>query len=135
MSEKIIWELPLKTVSESNRAEHWTKSSKRHKQQQFFIRELFKGRVDAIKLPATVTMIRIGPRVLDKEENLPMAFKWIKDEVGACLFPEKVVVYKKKSGKYALNKGHADSDPRITWKYGQEKGKIQGIRIEIEPMP
>lgn len=60
-----------------------------------------------------------------------MAFKWIKDEIGACLFPEKVVIYRKKSGRYATNKGHADSDPRVTWKYAQEKGKIQGIRIEI----
>jgi hypothetical protein len=139
MSKKIVWTLPLKTVSESNKAEHWTKSSKRHRQQQFFVRQLFKGLVDSIKLPAMVIMIRIGPRSLDKEENLPMAFKWIKDEIGACLFPEKVVIVrkKKKNGGFAIitNKGFADSDPRITWKYGQEKGKIQGIRIEIEPMP
>ena len=80
-------------------------------------------------------MTRIAVRMLDCEENLPMAFKWIKDELGACLFPDKVVVYKTKSGRYAKNKGHADSDPRITWKYAQEKGKIQGIRIEINPIP
>jgi len=130
---KIIWELPLKTISESNKSEHWTKSSSRHKTQQFFIRALFMREAREIPIPCTVTMIRIGPRFLDCEENLPMAFKWIKDEIGACLFPHKVVIYKKKGGSYASNKGHADSDPRVKWKYAQEKGKRQGIRIEFEP--
>lgn len=60
-----------------------------------------------------------------------MAFKWIKDEIGACIFPEKIVVYKNKNGKTMQNKGHADSSPMIKWEYGQEKGKIQAIRIEI----
>ena len=130
---KIKWELPLKTISESNRSEHWTKSSKRHKQQQFFIRALFNREGQEIPIPCTITLTRISPRLLDCEDNLPIAFKWIKDEIGACLFPEKVVVYKKKSGKYAINKGHADSDDRVTWKYAQEKGKLLGIRIEIDP--
>lgn len=63
-----------------------------------------------------------------------MAFKWIKDELGACLFPERVVIVKNKRGNYTKNKGYADSDPRIRWKYAQEKGKIQGVRIEIKPL-
>ncbi len=63
-----------------------------------------------------------------------MAFKWIKDEIGACLFPEKVVAYKKKNGRIAKNKGHADSDPRVTWSYSQEKGKEKSIRIEIQSL-
>lgn len=130
----IRWELPLKTVSESNTHEHWTKSSKRHRQQQFFIRSLFNAEAREIPTPCVVTLVRVSNRFLDAEENLPMAFKWIKDEIGACLFPEKVVVYKKKNGSYAKNKGHSDSDPRVKWVYAQEKGKIQGIRIEIEPL-
>lgn len=133
MKEKIIWELPLKTISESNRSEHWTKSSKRHKIQQFFIRALFIRETREIPLPCTVTMIRIGPRFLDVEDNLPMAFKWIKDEIGACLFPEKVVYIITKKGARSTNKGHADSDPRVKWKYSQEKGRKQAIRIEFDP--
>jgi hypothetical protein len=127
----ICWELPLKTVSESNKSEHWTKSSQRHKAQQFFIRSLFLSHKEPVSLPCVVKMTRIAPRPLDEEDNLPMAFKWVKDEIGACLFPEKVIGYKKKSGAYAENKGHADSDPRVQWKYSQEKGKIYGVRIEI----
>ncbi len=130
----IRWEIPLSTVSESNRSEHWTKSSKRHKQQQFFIRALFNRESRKIPLPCIVTMTRLSSRTLDAEENLPMAFKWIKDEIGACLFPEKIVTYKKKNGVYAQNKGHADSDERVIWKYNQEKTKTKGIRIEFEPI-
>lgn len=128
---KIIWQLPIKTVSESNNSEHWTKSRKRHKQQQFFIRSLFLHEMEPIFLPCQIKLIRHSPRLLDSEDNLPMAFKWIKDEIGACLFPEKVVVYRKKNGTLAKNKGHADSDPRVTWAYGQEKSPCQSIRIEI----
>lgn len=130
----IRWELPLKTVSESNRSEHWTKSSKRHKQQQFFIRSLFNHEAQEIPMPCVITLTRLSSRMLDAEENLPMAFKWIKDEIGACLFPEKVVIYHKGGGKFVKNKGHADSSPLVTWKYSQEKSKIMGIRIEIEPL-
>ena len=127
----IIWELPLKTVSEGNSSEHWLKRSRRHRQQQRFIRELFLRETRDIPVPCEITMFRIASRFLDQEDNLPMSLKWIKDQIGACLFPEKVVTYKMKDGYAAQNKGHADSDPRVVWKYGQEKGKIQGIRIEI----
>ena len=131
----INWWLPLKTVSEGNSNEHWTKKRNRHKTQQFFIRELFKREgAMVVAHPIEITLTRVSSRLLDAEENLPMAFKWIKDEIGACLFPDKVVVYKNKKGKYVKNKGHADSDPRIKWNYAQEKGKIMGIRIEIRSL-
>lgn len=81
-------------------------------------------------IPCTITMTRIGPRLLD-DDNLPMSMKWIRDELGACLFPDKVIVYKNKKGRHVANKGHSDSDSRVTWKYAQEKGKMLGIRIEI----
>jgi len=129
---KIIWELPLRTVSEANKSEHWTISSRRHRQQQWFIRALYGVEGSKIKLPCVCTMIRLSSRFLDYEENLPMAFKFIKDEIGACLFPEKIVKYKKKNGTTATNKGHCDSSPLITWKYAQEKSKRVGIRIEFE---
>jgi hypothetical protein len=87
-----------------------------------------------IPFPCEVTLTRISPRFLDSEDNLPIAFKWIKDEIGACFFPEKLVTFHKKNGKIVKNKGHADSDPRVKWKYSQEKGKIAGIRIEIRSL-
>ncbi len=128
----VIWELPLRTVSEANKSEHWTISSRRHRQQQWFIRALYGVEGSKITLPCVCTMIRLSSRLLDEEDNLRMAFKWIKDEIGACLFPDQVHSYKKKSGATATNKGHCDSSPLITWKYGQEKSKRVGIRIEFE---
>lgn len=132
MKEKIVWEIPLKTVSESNCSENRWDKSRRHRQQQFFIRVLFNQETREISVPCTITMTRIGPRFLD-DDNLPMSMKWIRDEIGASLFPERVTTYKKKNGAYATNKGHADSDPRIKWKYMQEKGPRQAIRIEFDP--
>ena len=128
----IKWEIPLKTVSEANSSEYWRVKRKRHEEQQFIIRSLFLKEHAPIVLPCTITLSRLSPRLLDCEENLPMAFKWIKDEIGACIFPEKVIVYRNKKGKLVKNKGHADSDPRITWQYDQKKQQQQGIRIEIE---
>lgn len=126
----IIWTLPLKTVSEVNVSEHWSKKSKRHKQQQFFIRSLYSHEAEDIKLPCIVKLIRISPKLLD-DDNLRSAFKWIRDELSECLIPEKLKPYVTKKGTLALIKGRADDDPRITWLYAQEKGKL-GIRIEIE---
>lgn len=131
MNNKIIWELPLKTVSEANCFEHYRIKSKRHQQQQFFIRQLFIHEAQKIVLPCTVKMIRLAPRTLDEDDNLRMAFKWIKDEISECLIPEKRAAYVTKKGRIQEVKGRADSDKRITWEYGQEKTKIQGIRIEI----
>lgn len=129
----IVWEIPLKTVSEGNSREHWHKAAARHTSQQWWVRCLFNREIRLIPEPCEVTMTRIGPRFLDSD-NLQTSMKWIRDELGACMFPEKVVTYRTRSGKIAQNKGHADSDPRVTWKYAQEKGKIQGIRIEIRSL-
>lgn len=130
----ISWEIPLKTVSEANVFEHWTKKSKRHRQQQYFTNLSFKTHIKPgmLLFPLEVSLIRLAPRSLDEEDNLRFSLKYVKDEIGACLFPEKVVHYKSKDGKFRQNKGHADSDPRVTWKYGQEKAKRMGVRIIIQ---
>jgi len=130
---KIVWEIPLKTVSEANSSEHWSVSSKRHRQQQFFVRALFHGLDEQIPVPCKVTLTRLNSRSLDDDDNLPMAFKWIKDEISECIFPEKRMFYVKK-GKARPIKGRADDDPRIKWVFAQEKSKTLGIRIEIETL-
>ncbi len=136
---KIILQLALKTVSEANISEHWSKSGRRHRQQQQFISKLFLLERPEMPLPCVILMVRLSPYQLDYD-NLVMAFKWIKDQIGACMFPEKVVtcLTKTKKGdktivKKHLNKGHADSDARVKWEYSQEKSRKTGIRIEISP--
>ena len=128
---KITWNLPLKTCDETNAYEHRAVKTRRHRQQQFFIKQLFMHESQEIILPCTVKFIRLSPRFMDEEDNLRMAFKWIKDEVGACLCPSKAVVYVTKKGQVRENKGHADGDKRIKWEYGQEKSTRLGIKIEI----
>lgn len=131
MTKKISWVLPIKTVSESNVSEHWTKKRKRHLQQQFFVRELFLHEEQEIPIPCTVTLIRLAPRFLDKDDNLRVAFKWIKDEISECIFSEKKRVYIAKNGKIREIKGRLDDNPLITWAYDQEKSSSLAIRIEI----
>lgn len=128
---KIIWEIPLKTVSESNCREHWTKSSKRHRQQQFIIRAVYNAESQEITLPCTVKMTRMSSRLLD-DDNLRIAFKWIRDEISECLIPEKCASYVDNNGNIRRLKGRADDDARINWKYAQEKSKIKGVKIEFE---
>jgi len=63
-------------------------------------------------LPCMVTFTRMAPgRGLDPEENLPGSCKAIKDEVAAIL-------------------GADDRDPRVTWRYQQERGDW-GVWVHI----
>ncbi len=130
--DKIAFTLPIKTISESNVREPWFKAHRRHKTQRTIVRLALSRNSIEWAFPLEITLTRIAPRFLDVEENLPMAFKWIKDEIGACIFPERVVHYRNKGGTIVRNTGHADSDARVTWCYAQEKGKIPSVRIEIE---
>lgn len=129
--KQITFEVPIRTISEANSSEHWTDSSRRHQGQQLFTRLAYHQNVKELQFPCVIQLTRLAPRGLDCEENLPMAFKWIKDELGACMFPDKVATYISKKGIVKTNKGHADSDPRVKWEYGQEKAKRLGIRIQI----
>jgi len=115
----ICWELPVKTVSEANIKEHWSKSSKRHKLQQKHVRFKFLEDKPEIDLPVQIMLTRIGKRKLD-DDNLRISFKWIKDQIAACLFP-------------GSRLGQADDDPRLIWHYAQEIGK-PGIKISFLPI-
>jgi hypothetical protein len=128
----ITWELPLRTVSEANCSEHWSKKAKRHRQQQFFVRSLFNHEAWQIYLPCIITLTRRSMRFLDSDDNLPMAFKFIKDELSECILAPKRKYYQNKKGAWIPIKGRYDNDPQIIWKYAQEKSKRLGIKIEID---
>jgi len=71
-------------------------------------------------LPVTVLLSRISPRLLDSEDNLPMALKAPRDELAEWLgLPN-------------------DRDPRCRWLYRQAKDELdrpryQALRITISP--
>ncbi len=114
-----VWQLNFRTVSETNKREHWAIKYKRHKQQREAIHAAYLSYNSLITLPAVVTMIRRSPRELD-DDNLCAAFKAVRDQIAQEL-----------TGK---GKGMGDRDPRITWRYAQEKchRDLAGTTIHIQ---
>lgn len=117
-SGKVIIGLPIRTVSESNSTEHWTKKAKRHKRQQNAVIFAFRPHAKLITLPCTIKLTRYAPRSLDLWDNLPMSMKWILDAVCGILRP-------------GLAAGRADDSSEITVSYDQIKCKDYGVKIEI----
>ncbi len=126
------FELPIKTVSEANSTEHWTKKAKRHKQQAFFVRMAYTQFVVNVEMPCTITMTRCSIRETDSD-NLQISMKWIRDELSQLVFPDRSIkTYLSKRGRVVEVRGREDSDPQITWLYKQEKRKKYGVIIEFE---
>jgi hypothetical protein len=115
---KLVWDIPITTVSEANCSEHWAIKSKRHKQQQFFVRMAMSRDIKQVSLPCHIKLTRIASRSLDYD-NLVSSQKWVLDAVCDLLVP-------------GLRAGRADGDKRISASYFQEKGKLKSIKIEIE---
>ena len=65
------------------------------------------------------------------DDNLCMAFKWIRDEISECLFPKNVKTYIDSTGRVKRVKGREDSNPLVKWKYDQNKAQKLGIQIDI----
>lgn len=109
-------------VSEANRAnEHWASKKERHDIQKFIINSAYNTKIHGkYTLPCQITLTRIAPRKLDKEDNLPIAFKWIKDYLAGHM------IEGNKSG------GMKDGDSRLEWFYAQEKGKPKQYAIKIQ---
>lgn len=119
--KKISWKIPIKTVSEANSSEHWTKKAKRHKSQKDRIKWQFRIEPPSIAIPCDVLLTRIAPRFLDVHDNLPGSLKYIADSLAECI-----------TGDY--RPGRADDCKEITWTYAQQKGKVReyAVLIEIE---
>lgn len=108
--------LPIRTVSEANCFEHWTKKQKRHRIQQKTVALVLNPLKCQIKLPCHIRLIRYATKKLDKYDNLPMSFKYIVDACCAII-------------KNDFRPGRADDDERFTISYDQVKSKNYGIKI------
>jgi len=115
----ISFTLPIKVVSEANTFEHWTKGHKRHKNQKRIVAYMMSNLSLYRDMPLTIKLIRISPRKLDSDDNLPMAFKWVKDAIADILIP----------GKRA---GRADDSSLFKWEFDQEKGEVKENKIRVE---
>lgn len=108
----------MRIQSEANLREHWAKKAKRVKRQRQLVGMLlWNTELCWVRprpaLPVTVLLTRIAARKLD-DDNLCGGFKAVRDEIAAWL-------------------GVNDNDPRVTWRYAQERGKGFACRIEIAP--
>lgn len=104
--------LPVATVSEANRRDHWAVKAKRVKAQRHAAYVL----CPAVPLPCVVRLTRLASRDLDCD-NLAGAMKAVRDGIADRL-------------------GVDDRDPRVRWEYAQQrqKGAKGEVRIELRPM-
>lgn len=116
---KVEFFLNIRTISEANCSEHWTKRHKRHKKQKSILFWSFLEVKQYVKLPCTITFVRYAPKTLDKHDNLPMSMKWLCDALCAEI-----------TGNYII--GQADSSDQIKIQYDQIKSKIYAVKIIIE---
>jgi hypothetical protein len=106
--------IPIRTVSEANRRDHWAVRAKRTKQARQTVGLVmagslsFHGRPD---FPLVVTLTRIAPRDLDSD-NLAISQKGVRDGVADAL-------------------GIDDRDPLVAWRYDQRRGKRGQYAVEI----
>ncbi len=107
--------VPVRTVSETNMREHWSRRHRRASHQRFVARCVaghdWRQRWDA----CTVHLTRIAPRRLDAGNNAA-SMKAVQDGICDAL-------------------GIDDGDPRIGWEYHQRKAMAgepkEGVLVEV----
>ncbi len=99
--------VPMKTVSEANLSEHWSKKYKRSQIQQWSVKCFLKNSLydKNVQLPLKILMIRRGKRKMDFD-NLTISLKHVRDAIAHYLLP-------------GFAAGMADNDPRLSFEYGQ----------------
>ena len=108
--EGVTYTLPLRLVSAPNVREHWATRARRVKAERGAVAWVL-GNHPRPSLPVVVTLTRIAPRSLD-DDNLRGAFKAPRDQVAKWLSVD-------------------DADPRVTWAYGQRRGRAKEYGVEI----
>ncbi len=109
-------EVPIKTVSEANRREHWAERAERVRQQRSLARMMLATNTARAPVGALrIRLTRIAPGMLDSD-NVHGALKAVRDGVADYL-------------------GVDDGDESLTWEVAQERGapKTYAVRIEIWP--
>lgn len=104
--------LPLRTVSEANRRDHWATKAKRVARQRGVTGMVLLNSLRGLRGPVMVLLARVAPLPLD-DDNLRGALKAVRDGVADAL-------------------GVNDNDPRVTWEYAQRRGKPGEYAVEIQ---
>lgn len=106
--------LPIRTVSETNQREHWSRRHKRRRAQRLTVALTMTPLVVGLRgfVGLNVMLTRIAPRELD-DDNLRGALKAVRDGVADAL-------------------GIDDGDRRVTWLYGQGRGTPRAYGVEVQ---
>lgn len=114
MSSAVQFRIEVKTASEANRSrhEHWASRRKRVQRQRVATRLAWiAAGKPKLAVPATVTLTRSSVKVMDSD-NLVGSIKACRDELAAIA-------------------GVDDGDPRLTFKYAQEKLPVRKQWIDV----
>lgn len=108
--------IPIRTVSVANLREHWRARAKRVEQERCAVALVMPRKNWLSFLPAVVTLTRIAPRPVDSD-NLTICCKSLRDQIADELgLPN-------------------DRDPRVEWRYAQERGKPKEYAVRVEIVP
>lgn len=114
MLTQLEFDAPIKTISEANNRDHWTKKSKRRKSQQqevdIMLLNALQGR--KVALPCVVRLTRIGAKALDSD-NLAGSFKAVRDAIARRI-------------------GIDDGDPRIKFEYDQSPTGRREYNVKVQ---
>jgi hypothetical protein len=112
----IEFTIPIRTVSALNAREHHMARARRvKKEREATAWAITLAELGEVELPATVTLIRLGPTPgLDDGDNLAASQKGVRDEIAKWL-------------------GVDDRSPQVKWRYGQRRQKHWGVCVHIEP--
>lgn len=120
---EVTFTLPVKTVNEKNSSEHWRYRQKRAKAHRASATwglhcALRDGVIWRLQPPWVVTCTRLSSGVLDAHDGLPAALQHVVDGIADAL-------------------GIPDNDPRVTWRYAQEKCKRgrYAVRVTVRGGP
>lgn len=109
----VVVTLPIRLVSEANAHEHWRSRQRRAKAQREAAYVLIRYALShsPVAIPATVTITRIAPNMLDSDNCVGSA-KHVRDGIADAL-------------------GVNDRDPRVTWVVRQERGRSKEYAVKV----
>ncbi len=118
MIHTMTW--PIRVVSAANARECWQARARRVKRERGQMRLMMRAcfgdgakwePLEGVRL--FVTLVRIAPRMLDKHDGLPFAFKGHVDGIADWL-------------------GLDDADTRLVWMYRQERAGVRQYALRVE---
>ena len=107
-----VFNIPIRTISEANNRDHWSKKARRAKGQRLMARLLTLSNLSKKLERYVVTLTRIGKRKLDTD-NLARSMKAIRDGIADAI-------------------GVDDGDERLRWEYEQKIGKSYFVEVSIK---